>query len=59
MHSVHARGFREHVNIVLPCKSKIKRWAFHNAIMLTVVFTLFSIQMVCLFVLGVYVHARG
>lgn len=55
--SLHA--IRDPIDIVLPCRSKIKRWAFENAIMLTVVFALFIIQLIGLFVLGVYVHARG
>lgn len=55
--SLHA--VRDPINIVLPCRSKIKKWAFENAIMLTVVFILFVIQLIGLFALGVYVHARG
>lgn len=45
--------------MALTCDSRLKKWAFDNAWMLIFVFSLFVIEMIGLFVLGVYVHAKG
>lgn len=44
---------REPVEIVLPCKSRVKKWAFENAYMLALVFGLFVTTWIGLFIVGV------
>lgn len=44
---------REPVEIVLPCKSRVKKWAFENAYMLALVFGLFVATWIGLFIVGV------
>lgn len=50
---------KEPISVALTCNSRIRKWAFENAWMLLFVFSLFIIQLIGLFVLGVYVHAKG
>lgn len=50
---------KEPIKVALTCNSRLQKWAFDNAWMLIFVFSLFVIEMIGLFILGVYVHAKG
>lgn len=52
------KAVKEPIDIVLPCRSKIKKWAFENAYMLTLVFILFAITWVAILVVGIKAYVK-
>lgn len=48
---------REPIEIVIPCHSKLRKWAFENAYMLILMAILFGITWIAIFIMGVMHHA--
>lgn len=49
---------REPIEIVIPCKSRIRKWAFDNAYTLLLVTFVTIITWIGIFVLGVMIYAK-
>lgn len=52
------RDFREPIEVLLPCRSKIRKWAFDNAIMLAVMAFFFVLTWIAIFIVGVWAHVQ-
>jgi hypothetical protein len=52
------REIREPIDVILPCRSKIKKWAFENAYVLIVMAIMFGITWLAIFILGVHEYAK-
>lgn len=55
MRSIH----REPIKIVLPCNSRVKKWAFDHALLLLFSYAVLIGLIIALFVMGVYAYAKG
>jgi hypothetical protein len=53
MRVIHLNEIREPIEIVIPCRSKIRRWAFENAYMLIVMAIFFVITWGVMIVYGI------
>lgn len=51
------RGMREPIQIELPCKSKVKKWAFENAYTLILMGVLFALTWGAMLAYGVWFYA--
>lgn len=49
---------REPIDIVLPCRSKVKKWAFENAYTLMTMAVLFGVTWIAIFIVGVMAYAN-
>lgn len=52
------RELREPINIVIPCKSKLRKWAFENAYTLIIMAFFFGITWVVMIVYGIMHHGN-
>jgi hypothetical protein len=48
---------REKIHILIPCRSKVRKWAFENAYLLVVMAVMFAITWIALFIVGVKAYA--